>query len=129
MDNTAALRSKTWKTLRTQVKRYVRLVTCLSTCVGTGTAKEHFHVDSDMEDQEDRQTVNCLTTAVQDVLSRMYSSDPVDRRTLVCLSWLRTTQQEGFPCRPTDRPAGFSSTRKPRVRAEDYQVLPTRDFR
>lgn len=29
---------------------------------------------------------HCLTTAVQDVLSTMYSSGPLDRRTLVCLS-------------------------------------------
>lgn len=33
----------------------------------------------------------------------MYSSGPLDRRTLVCLSRVRTAQQDGFPCSPEDR--------------------------
>ena len=78
-------------------------------------------VDRDLEDTETVRRVRldsclsrytsvfpcvCLTTAVQDVLSRMKSSGPIDRRTLVCLSWVRTTQQDGFPWRPEERQTG-----------------------
>lgn len=68
VDDIASLRTEPWRTLR-HTDRQTGSIRRPSPSEGLPVCLPH-----------------CLTTAVQDVLSTMYSSGPLDRRTLVCLS-------------------------------------------